>query len=173
MDRLTDEENKVIAENEIVNAIGLTASGSNTTRAKSDSLSKQRANAMDRYLGEPDGNEQEGRSSVQARDVLDTIEWILPKLIKMFSNFGSSVEIEPVSAEDEQQAQQETDVINHIFFKKNNGFLLLYTWFKDALLQKTGVIKRFIDETEKQSRQNYENLLPEELAVLLADEDNE
>lgn len=170
---LTDDEIRNIAETELQNAIGLNTSSSNSNRRDSSSLSKQRADAMDRYLGEPRGDEQEGRSRVQGRDVLDTIEWILPKLIKMFTMQNASVEIEPVSADDEQQAAQETDVINHIFFKKNNGFLLLYTWFKDALLQKTGIIKRIVEDNKKKTRQNYNNLFDFELATLLADEENE
>jgi len=171
--RLTDEEIKIIAETEIENAIGITSSSSNSNRKNSKSLAKQRANAMDRYLGEPIGDELEGRSAVQGRDVYDVIEMILPKLVKMFTQANASVEIEPVSADDEQQAQQETDVINHIFFKKNNGFLLLYTMFKDALLQKTGVIKRIVEDKNKKTRQNYDNLPKEELAVLLSNEENE
>jgi len=162
--RLTDENIAVIAKQEIQNSIGAHTGGE---------LSKDRATAMDRYLGEPMGNEQEGRSQVQARDVMDTIEWMLPKLIRMFSNYKSSIIIEPVGAEDEEQAKQETDVLNYIFFKKNSGFLILYSWFKDALLQKTGVVKRIVENVNSKTRQSHENLLEFELAALLSDNENE
>ncbi len=161
--QLTDDDIKVIAEQEISQAIG----------EDGGQLSHDRAASMDRYLGQPDGKEQEGRSTVQGRDVLDTIEWMLPKLVRMFTNFQSSVEIEPVNADDEEQAAQETDVLNHVFFKKNNGFLILYTWFKDALLQKTGIVKRSVEDFEKKTRHVHESLLDFELAALLSDDENE
>ena len=48
------------------------------------SLSDDRAAAIDYYLGEPFGNEVEGRSQVVSFDVQDTIESALPQLLKVF-----------------------------------------------------------------------------------------
>ena len=48
-------------------------------------LSEQRRKALRYYLGEPFGNEIEGRSKVVSTDVSDTIEWILPSLLKIFT----------------------------------------------------------------------------------------
>ncbi len=47
-------------------------------------LSNDRAEAIDYYLGEPFGNEIEGRSQVVSFDVQDTIESALPQLLKVF-----------------------------------------------------------------------------------------
>ena len=46
---------------------------------------------------------------------------------------------EPVRAEDEPIADQATAYLNHIFYKENDGFTLLYNFFKDALIEKNGM----------------------------------
>ena len=42
--------------------------------------------------------------------------------------------------EDIKMAEQVTSYINYIFNKDNNGFSILYTWFKDALIEKNGIV---------------------------------
>jgi len=156
---LTDLEIKVIVENEIRQAMGNQAGD----------LSAERATNMERYLGEPNGNEMEGRSAVQSRDVLDVIEWILPSLIRIFSSTDRAVELDPVGPEDEQQAKQETDFLNYLFYKKNKGFLILYTWFKDALLSKNGIVKVYAEEEKEVKREEYSDISDVEYYALLAD----
>ena len=85
-------------------------------------LSDQRAQAIKYYLGEPFGNEVEGRSQVVSYDVQDTVESSLPQLIKIFTSGDQVVRFDPKGPEDEQAAQQETDYINHLVMEKNNGF---------------------------------------------------
>jgi hypothetical protein len=41
-------------------------------------LSDDREKAMDFYYGRPMGNEQEGRAQVISKDLMDTVEWIMP-----------------------------------------------------------------------------------------------
>lgn len=131
------------------------------------SLNEDRAEALDRYLGKPYGNEQEGRSSVIMRDVADTIEWIKPSLMKVFASGDEVVKFEPVGPEDEEQAQQETDYCNHVLMQKNNGFLVLHDWFHDALLQKTGYVMAQWVEENYPKKESYQNLSEEELAMVV------
>ena len=70
-------------------------------------LAEQRKEAMEYYLGEPFGNEQEGRSSVVSRDVADTVEWIMPSLMRIFTGGDKVVEFQPTGMEDEPAAKQE------------------------------------------------------------------
>ena len=77
---------------------------------------------MEYYLGKPFGNEVEGRSQIVSSDVADTIEWILPSLLKIFTSGERVVRFDPVGLEDEAAADQATDYINHIFQKDNPGF---------------------------------------------------
>lgn len=129
-------------------------------------LAKERANALERYRGDPYGDEVEGRSQVVSRDVADTIEWIMPSLLKVFTSSDKAVEFEPTGPEDEAAAKQETDIINHVFYKENDGFLLLYTWFKDALLQKNGIVKAYWDEKKTVKREEYKSLTEAQLIGL-------
>jgi len=136
-------------------------------------LAEQRRKALDYYLGEPFGNEIEGRSQVVSTDVADTIEWILPSLLRIFTASDEVVRFEPRGPEDEAAAQQATDYVNWIFNADNPGFLILYTLFKDALLQKNGIAKVWWDEGSEEVRETYRRKTAEEAAFILADPDIE
>lgn len=157
---LSDDELKALVDAEIASAMG--------AFGDSSELSQQRGEAMDRYLGEPMGNEIEGRSQVMARDVLTTIEWMMPSLMRVFTE-DSAVEIDPVGPEDEEAAEQETDYLNHLFFNKMQGFLVLYSWFKDALIQKNGIVMHWAENYDEQTRETFEGLTDEELTLLMSD----
>jgi phage terminase small subunit len=131
-------------------------------------LSNERADAMDHYHARPYGNEKEGRSSVVTKDLAETVDWIMPGLMRMFLQSGNAVEFDPVGADDEEIAQQESDYVNHVMVKDNNAFVYLYDWFKDALLLKNGYIKHWWDETEKVTTEEYEGLTEDDLMMLLA-----
>lgn len=130
-------------------------------------LSTERETAMDYYMGRPFGNEVEGKSQVISTDVRDAVEGMLPSLLDMFTSSKEAVEFEPVGMEDEQQAKAATALCNYVFYKQNNGFLVLYQWFKDALLQKNGVVKFWYEDDEKKTKETYENLNELELFQLL------
>lgn len=132
-------------------------------------LSEQRSDAMDYYLGQPYGDEVEGRSKIVTREVMETVEWVMPSLMRIFADTENLVTFDPVGPEDEEQAEQETDRINYEFWKNNRGFYNLYTFCKDALLSKTGVLKVYWDDDETDERETYSGLDDVELSQLLDD----
>lgn len=132
-------------------------------------VATDRAKAMQYYLSEPFGNEVNGRSQVVTSDVADTIEWMLPQLIKIFTSSDEAVVFDPVGPEDEEAAKQETDYLNHVFYKDNDGFMILYNWFKDALMLKNGIVKYFWEEDTEKVTEEYEYLNQMELQMLLSD----
>lgn len=134
-------------------------------------LSDQRTKAMEYYLGEKFGNEEDGRSQVVSRDVADTIEWMKPSLLKTFAASDQAVRFDAEGPEDEEQAEQETDYCNYVFYKENEGFLILYTWINDALLQKNGIVKVYWDESEEATREAYRCLDDDEFMKLMNDEE--
>lgn len=136
-------------------------------------ISAQRSKAMEYYLGEKYGNEVEGRSQVVTSEVSNAIEWIKPQLLKIFTSTNKIVEFEPEGPEDVAAAKQETAYINHAFFKDNDGFQTLYTWFNDALLQKNGIIKYYWDESEEIRKESYEGLDELSFTALVSAEDVE
>ena len=139
----------------------------------SSDLSKQRENALKYYLGEPLGNEVEGRSSVVSQDILEVIESILPSLMRMFTQSDKMVNFEPQQAEDVPYAEQITDYCNFIFNRDNNGFEILHSMFKTALLQKNGFCKVYWKTSKDQKKEHYEHLDETQYQKLLMDEEVE
>jgi hypothetical protein len=99
-------------------------------------LANEREASMKEYFRMPYGTEADGWSSIVTSDVQDTVEWILPALLKIFTSTDRAVSFDPVRAEDVDGAEQATDACNYVFYKQNDGFLTLYTAFKDALTVK-------------------------------------
>jgi hypothetical protein len=97
-------------------------------------LATTREQSRREYYKLPYGNEQEDWSQIVASDVSDTVEWVLPSLLKIFTSTDKAVSFEPSRANDVKGAEQATDACNYVFYKQNNGFLILYTAFKDALI---------------------------------------
>jgi len=145
----------------------------NAQSADQSQLTDQRVKAMEYYLGEPYGDEQEGQSNVRTREVLDTIEWIKPELMKIFASGGDTVRFEPETPADVQWAEQATDYINYILNRKNKGFKVLYQWITDGLLQKNGVVKAWWDDTVQKVREEYYGLSQMELQMLVAPDEVE
>jgi hypothetical protein len=128
-----------------------------------------RADALDRYLGKPLGNEIDGRSQVVSRDVYDTVEWIKPQIAEVFCGGDQVVSFAPRGPEDVKPAEQESEYINHVITERNNWFEVFTSWQHDALLQRNGYVIAYFDESEDRTEEEYENLSPEELAILAND----
>ena len=164
---MTDDELRALTDAELRQSIGYWGG----------KLSEQRRKAEYYYLGLPKGDlsppEIEGRSSVVSPDVRNTIESMLPQLMVKFVGGDTVVEFEPQQEGDEDKAQLCTDYLNYLFFKKNNGHKIVYTWFKDALLQKVGIVKCWWDTRTEETREEYKALDDIELAQILDDEEVE
>lgn len=128
-------------------------------------VSEARQRAMRDYLRMPYGTEQEGRSQVVSSDVFDAVEGMLPDLVEVFVASDKAVVFDPVGQEDEQGAKQATDACNHVFYKQNNGFLILYTAAKDALLLRTGAVKWWWDVRRTPSFTTYARKRDMEIAI--------
>jgi hypothetical protein len=137
------------------------------------SLSDERSRAMDYYQGDMarDMPTLEGRSSAVSTDVADTIEGIMPSLMEIFAGGDETIRFEPSGPEDVQAAEQETDYVNHVFMQQNPGFLVLYTFIKDSLLSKNGVVKVWWEKTEREERETYYDLTDDQFAMIAADPD--
>lgn len=157
--RMTEAELNILLDTEIKDAIGFLDS----------ELSKDREDATKFYLGQPMGNENEGRSQYVSRDVQDTIEWIMPQLVEIFLSAEHPVTFEPNGPDDIEDALNETLYTNHVIFQKNGGFSIIHDYIKDGLMVKTGLVKHWWDDSEKKEREEYTNLSNDELDLLLAD----
>jgi len=133
--------------------------------------SEIRGDLFDRYMGEPYGDEVEGRSRFVSTDIADAVEAILPDIMDVFTSSEGLIEFQPVGPEDEHAAKQETAVVEHIFWQKNNGFEILYTWFKEALIQQNSYVEHGWVEKRRVEIEEYEGLTPDELISILSEKD--
>ena len=163
MARLSKQKLLSLISQEITGSLGFYASD----------LSKQRENALKYYLGEPLGNEVEGRSSVVSQDLLEVIESILPSLMRMFTQSDKVVNFEPMQPEDVPYAEQISDYCNFIFNHDNDGFGILQSMFKTALLQKNGFCKVYWKASKEQKKETYKNLDETQYQALQIDDEVE
>ena len=106
-----------------------------------DIISPQRALAGQYYKGEPFGNEEEGRSQAISMDVRDTVQAMMPSIMRVFFAANNVVEFAPNGPEDVENAAQATEYVNYCLTRDNNLFNECHSTFKDALIRKNGIMK--------------------------------
>jgi hypothetical protein len=159
MPRMTEREILALVDQEFASAQG----------APDGEIATERALAWDYYLSKKFGNEIDGQSQVVTSDVADVVDSIMPSLLRLFTTSENLISFDPVGIEDVAQAEQESDYVNYVFFKQNDAFPILYTWFFDALVQKNGIVKCWVEECERVTTESYSNLTNSELLALLSD----
>jgi hypothetical protein len=135
-----------------------------------------RSKALDYYLGNMDAYVpvEANRSKVVSRDVADTIGWMLPSLIRVFTASDRMAVAEPVGEEDVQFARHATDAMNYVFWKENPGYNVIYSATWDALLVGNGIVKCYYDDTPMYTTSFHSGLDENERAILLQEgEDGE
>ena len=150
---------KGILEAEIDNSLGFIETETTDERRK----------ALQYYNREAYGNEVEGRSSIVTGEVAEVVDGALPQLLRVFTQSDEMVRFEPKGAGDEEKAKQATEYVNWVLNHDNGGVILFHNWFKDALLQKNGIVKVYWDEQTDVTKEKYKDLNEEELTMLLAD----
>src|SRR5437868_2302613 len=164
---LTEDQLKAITDAELRQAVGYQAG----------KLADMRQKALYYYEGLPKGDlsppEVEGRSSVVSTEVRNVIEAMMPELMAKLSSSEKVVELDPMRPGDEKPASDASEYLNHLFYKKNNGYKIIETWFKDALISKAGIVKVWWDTREEQTREEYKGLDDVELSQVLEDKEVE
>lgn len=167
MAKYTKPELAAILQKELRQALG--APGTEISQIRLRNLQYYKAEAV----GELAAPDIQDRSSIVASDVADTVNWMLPSLIRPFATSQDAMECEAKSPEFGPQAKLASEYLRHLFWKRNKGFHVLYQWFKDALIQKVGFVKVFWDEYEEDAEENYVGLVPEQVEELLKDSEVE
>src|ERR1017187_9147245 len=97
----------------------------------------------------------------------------MPAMMEIFCGADEVVNFNPVGPEDVDASQQETDYVNHVFMNQNPGFLILYSFIKDALLSKVGVVKVWWETREEEQRETYLDKTDDEYAMIVSNPDVE
>lgn len=160
---MTEIELKQIVQAEIDNAIGYIETETTEARRK----------AIMYYNRDAYGNEVEGRSTIVTGEVAEAVDGALPALMRVFTQGDEVVQFEPNGPGDEEKSKQATEYSNWVFYRDNPGVSIMHDWFKDALLQKNGIIKIYWNDEEVVNTESYMDLTEEELALLLADDQYE
>lgn len=151
----TDGEFLSVIQRELDAAIGWAGTRLATARRKN----------LEEYFGNLRGDEREGRSQVVCRDTFEQVEMLLPPLMEIFTAGSEICRFIPEGPEDEEAAAQATAAVNYVM-RNEEGFMVLYTMFKDALIQKNGIVKVFWDEDGVAMPESYEGKTFQEMLTL-------
>ena len=130
-------------------------------------LARQRALALDAYAGKNIEPAPEGRSQVVDWTGFETVQWIIPSLMRIFAGGDDIVEFDPFGPEDEDAAEQESKFLNYLVTQKNKWFKTCLTWFQDALITKNAYCMAFMEEKLRTEIEVYEGQSEEQVAMIL------
>lgn len=157
--------NKILTDDEILGECRYQSSNASGSEYVADELISDRTNALKYYLGRARGDEIEGRSSAISMDVADMIDSMLAQIMPTFTQ-DQIVQFEATSEEDEEQARIESNFCNYLVMEKNNGYILLETAIKDALLSKNATIKVIVDVKIDTEHKTFKDLSEDEFAAI-------
>jgi hypothetical protein len=161
------EEDEVMSEEQLQGVIS--AEITDAISFIDDDIGGNRALATEYYYGDLFGDEEDGRSQVVSMDVRDTVQGILPSLMRIFFGPERVVEFAPQGPEDVQNAEQATDYVDFIFKRDNPGFKILHSAFKDALVRKCGIVKYWWDESVEVRAESFSMLDEQSMMMLTSD----
>jgi hypothetical protein len=139
--KLTDDDLLRIVAREFDQAIGLDAE---------DEIGEARITALNYYKGVmKDVPALANRSKVVSTDVSDAVLTVLPDLMEIFLGGEEIGSFRATSAQDVAAAEQETQVVNHVIMRENDGFALVHDCLHDALVAKVGVAHAWVEEEEQ------------------------
>jgi hypothetical protein len=134
-------------------------------------IGELRAKNTEYYNGELFGNEEPGRSQVVSRDVRDTVQAMMPSVMRVMHGGDRVVEFKPKRADAVKQAEQATDYINEVVLGQDNeSFLEFHSGYKDALVRKVGIWKWYWDKRERLESTQHSGLSREDLLAFADDE---
>jgi hypothetical protein len=154
------KDTRPLTEVEIRAIVNARKNSSMSADSAGNDLSARRQNNLKRYMGAKYGDERTGQSQVVTRECLEAVEWSIPSLMRIFASSEKVVEFRPIGKDDEDAAKQETQYVNHVYSKENDGFSTTYTWIKSILMNPIGYVKAYWEEGEETTIEEYHGLFP-------------
>lgn len=114
---------------------------------------------------------EKGRSGAVSLDLADTMGWILPGVIRVFTASQHMAIVEPAGNEDVEWAENATDGVNYTFWKENDGYRVIHSATWDSLLAGNGIVKTWYDDTPVKKVSFHSGLDDIDLARLVAGDD--
>lgn len=132
-----------------------------------DELAESRKQSYDYYFQRPRGDEVIGRSSIVTGDLSSMTEGNLALMVEPLLN-KRIAEFCAYDALDEEQANLESDCVQVMLFKRQNGFIELTSAIKDALQLRNAVVKIYVDKRTHVKQVRRENVQIEVVEELLS-----
>ena len=174
-DYMTGYREKVTDE-QLINLVDAGVANSAGDFLNSSELANDRLQSTYEYAGLPEGHlSPNGVSKIVSSDTTETIEAYLAIISELMFNNNRLAKFKSWSASPSAiaAANDASDLVNYTIFKKNNGWELMNTWVKSALLWKNSIIRWDFVEDKSTSFEEYESLTEEALDLKLSDKDIE
>lgn len=165
-EEVTDEQLLSLIDAGIANSVG--------DFLNSSEMATERLQSTYEYAGISEGHlKPNGVSKIVSSDTTETIEAYLALISELMFNNNRLAKFRAwsVSPAAISAANDASDAVNYTIFKKNNGWELLNTWVKAALLWKNSVIRWDFVEDMSVKFEEYDSLTEEALDLKLADKD--
>lgn len=150
--------------------VNIADSAVHDSTAMSSTFQNINANLQCRYNGDPYGDELPNRSAVISNDVQDVVESDMPSMARIFLGPGQIHKFQPnriSSEEDRKEAEDKTHYVDWQIRKQPWSFSLLHGWIKNTLIQKTGVVKYFYEETTEVETHSKHGLSLNEIQIFM------
>jgi hypothetical protein len=167
-EKVGDEELLSMIEQGVVNSVG--------DFLNSSDLARERQKATYEYGMMPQFHlTPQGVSQIVSSDTVEAVEGYTAIIAELMFNNNKIARFIPAgqSVKDFHEAKVASDLVNYAIFKQNNGWEILNTWVKSALLWKNSIVRWEFIEDYEYSFEEYDSIEQANLDILLADEDIE
>ena len=155
-------------------------------------LAKAQEEGLNRYFARPYGNEIKGRCNVVTHDVEDTVNWMMPDLMRTFASAEDLVSVkakskdddnpyvigmDPQSGQPKYSSRTKADLmaayLSHVYFEDNDGLQVTHDVAFDGLVQRIGIWRIDWEDPEPQPSDIIEGVSEQQLQRYLSDPEYE
>ncbi|MGV0964205.1 MAG: portal protein [Polynucleobacter sp.] len=144
-----EQERQPFSETELIAALRREADAANSEYER---LVSAQNLAHHYYEAKPFGNEVDGRSQIVLPDVQETIDYMVPSVLRTFVSGDRVVEFEATDEADENAVDEATAAIGYSFMRQQDGYRVLHDWLTCGLIERYGVTKTMAVTEERVTR---------------------
>ena len=162
-----------VSDDSLINLIETGIQNSTGEWLNSSDMTRERQRSTYEFAGiAADHLAPQGVSSIVDTSTTETVEAYTAILSDLFLNNGKLARFVPYdnSPGSFKSARDASMITNYAIFKQNNGWELIQTWIKSALLWKNGIIRWDYVESYDYEFEEYEKISQGQLDILLAEE---
>lgn len=134
-------------------------------------IAMAQADAMDAFNGKIKNDIQlPNRSHAVTQDVRDTINWMMPALMRTFAPADDFLTVDdPMLEENDPTLSDACDYLKHVYFRDNPGEIVTHDFIFDGCLQKWGIARTYWCDPEPKPPYVIENCTQDQLVRYVTD----